>query len=220
MKCSVSRSLSIPFSFALTLRVYLCLSYFSLLSSPKNFMYNTFSKYFCFGFLLYLRHHFSLSFSILLGVWFGECYTLFKLFFEMISSLDFRVSFADSVQTLYTRHTSPHRARIFCSTSNFDPTFKVVPLKYMLIFFDLPSKRSFAKPSSFTFKLNFCLLQFPFNTQHTHTLFFFGRSGHCRGRSLNLIFVCLFVIFFYWLLFTFFLVKRSFFSGCLCVMVE
>lgn len=113
----------------------------------------------------------------------------------MIASLDFRVIFfsPDSSQTVYKTHI----VRNFLLLFQFWPNIQSGPIKIHVNIFRLTFyyKRSFAKPSSFTFKLNFCLLQFPsIHTAHAHTLFSFwsvGRSGHCRGRSLNLIFVCL-----------------------------
>lgn len=127
----------------------------------------------------------------------------------MIASLDFRVSFfCLTLCKLCTRHTS---CTIFCSSSNFDPTFKVAPLKYMLIFFDLPSTINGHLPNHHHLHSNwiFACYNFLQYTAHAHTLFFLvgrsvGRGIVGAAHLIWFLFVCYLFIDCYLL----FLVKR------------
>lgn len=113
----------------------------------------------------------------------------------MIASLDFQVNclFFCSLFSKYTRHITALYAIFF--HSNFDPTFKVVPLKYMLIFFDLPSIHIINGhlPNHHHLHSNwiFACYNFLQYTYNTYTLFF--TVEHCRAAHLIWF---LFVIFF------------------------
>lgn len=117
------------------------------------------------------------------------------------------VFFCLTLCKLCTRHTS---CTIFCSSSNFDPTFKVAPLKYMLIFFDLPSTINGHLPNHHHLHSNwiFACYNFLQYTAHAHTLFFLvgrsvGRGIVGAAHLIWFLFVCYlfidcYLLFFWW----------------------
>lgn len=144
-------------------------------------------------------------------------FTLFKLFSEWSPLLIFKwIFFFGSLQTIPI-HITMHRTHNF--PSNFDPTFKVVPLKYMLIFFDLPPLCMHTHinghlPNHHHLHSNWIFACYNF-LQYTPYIYLYSfLFGWALSAAAHLIWF-LFVIYFCVLVKTF-----IFLSGRLCVMAK